>query len=201
MKRAIISAVASVVVLLSSEGRIEAEIITFDLPSNTWQTDFDTAEVDIEFRSHVFPWPTGYNDLTNVAYTDSGSSLIIDLRSINNALVTLNQFDLGNSLGNGGNTQYHIYDLSDLNNPILSVTNLQVPYSTNSHSTFSVNLSSNHGIRLQVGPDLNNIGIDNIIFNEPIAVVPEPSTYAGLLGITCVSLLAYGWWRKRQQAA
>ena len=35
----------------------------------------------------------------------------------------------------------------------------------------------------------------------PAAVVPEPSTYAGLLGITCVSLLAYGWRRKRQQAA
>ncbi|TWU06893.1 hypothetical protein CA54_52960 [Symmachiella macrocystis] len=33
------------------------------------------------------------------------------------------------------------------------------------------------------------------------AVVPEPSTYAGLLGITCVSLLAYDWRRKRQQAA
>ncbi|TWU12868.1 hypothetical protein CA54_16940 [Symmachiella macrocystis] len=33
------------------------------------------------------------------------------------------------------------------------------------------------------------------------APVPEPSTYAGLLGITCVSLLAYGWRRKRQQAA
>ncbi len=30
--------------------------------------------------------------------------------------------------------------------------------------------------------------------------VPEPSTYAGLLGITCVSLLAYGWRRNRQQA-
>jgi len=34
-----------------------------------------------------------------------------------------------------------------------------------------------------------------------VAPVPEPSTYAGLLGITCVSLLAYGWRRKRQQAA
>lgn len=33
------------------------------------------------------------------------------------------------------------------------------------------------------------------------AAVPEPSTYAGLLGITCVSLVAYGWRRKRQQAA
>ncbi|TWU06981.1 hypothetical protein CA54_53850 [Symmachiella macrocystis] len=30
--------------------------------------------------------------------------------------------------------------------------------------------------------------------------VPEPSTYAGLLGITGVSLLAYGWRRKRQHA-
>jgi len=33
------------------------------------------------------------------------------------------------------------------------------------------------------------------------AAAPEPSTYAGLLGITCVSLLAYGIRRKRQQAA
>lgn len=34
-----------------------------------------------------------------------------------------------------------------------------------------------------------------------VNVVPEPSTYAGLLGIASVSLLAYGWRRKQQQAA
>ncbi len=43
--------------------------------------------------------------------------------------------------------------------------------------------------------------LDPIIATNDAAVVPEPSTYAGLLGITCVSLLAYGWRRKRQQAA
>ena len=41
--------------------------------------------------------------------------------------------------------------------------------------------------------------IDNVMITA--SAVPEPSTYAGLLGITCVSLLAYGWRRKRQQAA
>ena len=39
------------------------------------------------------------------------------------------------------------------------------------------------------------------VLEGDINPVPEPSTYAGLLGITCVSLLAYGWRRKRQQAA
>ncbi len=33
-----------------------------------------------------------------------------------------------------------------------------------------------------------------------VNVVPEPSTYAGLLGIASISLLAYGWRRKQQQA-
>ncbi|TWU06982.1 hypothetical protein CA54_53860 [Symmachiella macrocystis] len=39
----------------------------------------------------------------------------------------------------------------------------------------------------------------NVVEPPSEAAVPEPSTYAGLLGITCVSLLAYGW-RKRRMA-
>ncbi|WP_339908715.1 hypothetical protein [Symmachiella dynata] len=39
-----------------------------------------------------------------------------------------------------------------------------------------------------------------VIYTYDTTVVPEPSTYAGLLGITCVSLLVCGWRHIRQQA-
>ncbi|TWU07308.1 hypothetical protein CA54_57140 [Symmachiella macrocystis] len=63
------------------------------------------------------------------------------------------------------------------------------------------NISDNGTIRFTLTENNSPVGtrieLDNVIVNP----VPEPSTYAGLVGITCVSLLAYSWRSKRQQVA
>tara|TARA_R110002096_G_scaffold51439_3_gene134477 strand:+ start:140 stop:847 length:708 start_codon:yes stop_codon:yes gene_type:complete len=73
-----------------------------------------------------------------------------------------------------------------------------------SFRTMSGNLTSGWAYNV-TGNTMTGLLLDDyqqrVFFTANAAVVPEPSTYAGLLGITCVSLLAYGVRRKRQQAA
>jgi len=61
-----------------------------------------------------------------------------------------------------------------------------VTHSGTSHPTFHVNYSSSNGIRLELGPDLYNVGLDNVVYSG-VAAVPEPATMTiwglGALGI------------------
>ena len=183
-----------------------AETITFDhtppvtpIPPDDplitpagWETAYDTAAVDVDFVGNYYFWDTGYNDLTNVAYGTYGGTLIIDFIANPGYEVTLESFDLGNYLDFGDTTQFHVYDLADLVTPLSSSTGITVDYSTTSHSSFTVGLSSTVGLRLQLGPDLYNIGIDNIEFSS--TAVPEPGT----LALAGLGIAALGWRRRRR---
>ena len=168
--------------LLSISGLAHSAIMTFDGSASSWDTIYDTSEIDVVFQSPKYDWPSDYNDLTNVAYTNN--SLIIDFVALGGATVSLNSFNLGNYLDYGSSTQYSIFDLSDTGTALASASSFLVPYSTISHSTYNIGLSSTTGIRLQVGPDMFNIGIDNI---DITTSVPEPSVIAlmglGLFGL------------------
>ncbi|WP_339908716.1 PEP-CTERM sorting domain-containing protein [Symmachiella dynata] len=63
------------------------------------------------------------------------------------------------------------------------------------------NSIDNGTIRFTLTENNSPVGTRIELDNVQVNPVPEPSTYAGLLGITCVSLCAYGWRRKRQPAA
>jgi len=162
-----------------------AGLITFDGGASTWDTIYDTSEVDVIFQSSKIAWGTGYNDLVNVAYTNQNESLIIDFVALAGATVSLDSFDIGNYLGRNNLTQYSIYDLSDTVTALISASPFVVPYSTISHSTYTAGLSSTVGIRLVLGPDMYNNGLDNVKFST--TSVPEPSTLAifalGMIGL------------------
>lgn len=187
IKRPIIASLCS----LCFAQAASATVMTLDGDRSTWNTVYDSSEVDVEFQTTKYNWVDGYNDLINVAYAPSGASLIIDFIALGSATVTLDSFDLGNWLNNGAATKYSIYDLSNLSTALVSVSPIVVTYSTTSHPTYNIGLSSTTGIRLEVGPDLYNIGIDNIAFSTS---VPEPTTVA-LLGF---GLAGLGFGRKRK---
>ena len=168
MKKTLLSILSSVA--LASTTLAGTTTITFNYGADwahnpDWQTDFDTAEVDVQIDPFLYFYGDGWNDLDGAAWTDWGQAAYIDLVSVNGAEVTLESFDLANWYGFGGLTQYQVFDLSDLGTPLQDVTGINVPYSTTSHPTFTVNLSSTTGFRLLVGPDLFNMGVSNIIFS------------------------------------
>lgn len=148
--------------------------IDFDAPISTWQTSYDSSEVDVVVVSNLYQWPTGYNDLANVAYTDSGSSAIIELIPSAGYEVTLDSFDMGNFIGNGTTTQYEVYDVNDLVTPLTSSTGINITYNGGSHPTYNVGVSSSNGLRLVLGPDLFANGVDNISYTAT-ASGPPPS--------------------------
>ncbi|TWU06980.1 hypothetical protein CA54_53840 [Symmachiella macrocystis] len=53
-------------------------------------------------------------------------------------------------------------------------------------------------LAIRVQSDLTPDGLGGYTADVNLVITPEPSTYAGLLGIIGVSLLAYGWRRRKQ---
>lgn len=136
-------------------------------------------------------WNTGYNELYGVAFNNASGAAApawIDLvPQAAGSAVTLTHFDLGGYF----HSQRHdvavkVYAIGS-DTPLFSYTG-DIGTSGNStatgqHSGFDLNLSSLSGLRIQWADPASagNIGIDNLAFSVG-APVPEPGTYALLLG-------------------
>jgi hypothetical protein len=129
-------------------------------------------------------WGPSYNDLFGVAWGDNGATSEIYLQPLDGLGVRLLDFDLGAYANTQSRSQITI--TTGAGTVLYSSGPITVGvFPGNLRSSYSFNLFSLDGIRIQWGPDAFNTGIDNIRFET--GVVPEPSTYAllgaGLLGI------------------
>jgi len=160
----------------------------------SFDTDYDTAFLDFDASStsqgDPYPWGAGYNDLPSAVWTDRANSLIFDLVPLGGETLTLNSFAMGNYLNAGGPTSYEVYDLSDLVTPLVSVLNFNIAYSTTTHPTYAVGLSSTTGFRLVVGPDAYNNGVNDIKYTIGTAV-PDAGATASLLGLSAAALALF----------
>ncbi len=152
----------------------------------------DTADVDFVWNTARF-WGAGYTGLTNVAYASDGQSnpLIIDLVAQNGALVSLFGFDIGDYLNRNRATQWTVYDLNGGGSLATSG-----PFNMAGAVVNVVgNWSSLTGLRIELGPDAWDVGIDNINFStrSPNAV-PAPAS----LAFVTIALLAIGRLKARR---
>lgn len=186
MKKKLLTGLATGLFLAASAGMVSATIMTFDSSLNngesigtTYDSIYDSADVDVQFSDNWYFWSTDYSDLTNVLYVNNptGQNEYIDFVATPGSQVTLDSFDLGNYYGIGQSTQYHIYDLADTTSSLVSATNISVSYP--GHDEYVVGLTSTTGFRLVFDSNLFNNGIDNISFDGGPAPAPEPPIING----------------------
>ena len=196
MKRMIQLTVACVVVAATA-GHVRAEMFTQTLTlleqrnssNDTLPFEFSFTGLEpIDPSTTTFTLDLVFEDL-DLGEPERGEtlSIIVDPYGVNAALGTfpITLTSIRNSY-NADGTGQRIVDFSEIG----GLSNLSDP--------FVVRLSPGGEVESRFGTE----GFATLTLSyETVEAVPEPSTYAGLLGITCVSLLAYGWRRKRQQAA
>jgi hypothetical protein len=157
-----------------------------------------TPNIVADYLGGPLTWTTDYGDLLNVIYQTSGQPFLeLSLAADPGYLVELQSFDLGG----WADTTYTINSVSvldGLDNVLFTQANATVlGDGGNQHSSFvfttpltaptlrirfdATNLAS-------TGTD-DNIGLDNVAFSQ-IAVIPEPSTYALLVGLACLAARA-----------
>ncbi len=167
-------------------------------------------QVDVIYRNIApFPgdpgllfWATDYNDLVNVAWTsgnDSSSIAEIFLSPTPGNKVTLNSFDLGAFSNTQRDSQYTILD--GAMNELFSSGTIPIGIQPgNLHNTFTPNLTSHDGIRIQWGPSAFNVGIDNVDFTVMPAAVPVPSAML-LFGTGIAGLVGWRWRQSKNPQA
>lgn len=166
--------------------------------SNISQSYGDTANLDVIWDANTATagsqdflfWSTGYSGQSNIAYNISGANGEIFLKPNAGFQVTLNSFDIGSWLSATRTTQVSIFD---------GATNAQLfssgPITFNSLQLFTFNLLSANGLKINLGPDAFNTGIDNINFTvSQVNAIPVPAA-AWLFGS---ALFGFFGLRKRQ---
>lgn len=150
----------------------------------------DGAGVDVQWAGTTGPaeyWSTGYTGLTDVVYAGGGSGsgpLLIDMVATSGSTITLNSFDIGDYLNLNRNTSWSIIDLGGgtlASSGIISMAGAVV--------NVAGSWTSTAGIRISLGPDAWDVGIDNVDFTVSGAQVPEPSVIA-LFGLGLFGFLA-----------
>lgn len=140
-------------------------------------------------------WDIGYNDLVNVAWTDSSdadSRAEIFIQPLNGGTVTLNSFDLGAFFHTQRANPFTVLD--GANNVLFDSGGDVLIGVGDVHNHFSFSgLTSAAGIRIQWGPSAFNNGIDNVDFT--VSAVPLPPAVV-LLGGGLLALLG-----RRRRAA
>ena len=129
-------------------------------------------------------WSTDYNDLYGVLWADGGdnptSHARIELKALGGNTLHLTRFDLGAFANTTRGTIADVYEIGS-NVSLFHFTG-NVGSGTTAHNTFVTNLSSSVGFWIEYKDTAYNVGIDNIMFDANLQAIPEPSTYALLLG-------------------
>lgn len=161
----------------------------------------DAANVDVIWDSNLsaagnqdfFWWGPDYSGQNNVGYNTNGQVGEIFLKPTAGFQITLNSLDIGSWLSVNRTSQVSIFD---------GATNAQLfssgQITFNSLQLFTFNsLSSANGLKINLGPDAFNTGIDNINFTVSridVNAVPVPAA-AWLFGS---ALFGFFGLRKRQ---
>ena len=121
-------------------------------------------------------WDANYSHLTTVAWGGSSDGVgraEIFLNPVGGGGITLLGLDLGAYPNSDRSTQLSIFTGAGVE--LFATPQFTVLGAT--PSSFTINLFSQDGIRIQWGPSSYNAGIDNVSFSVG-APVPEPETYA-----------------------
>lgn len=150
----------------------------------------DTSSVDVQWGTNTRHWETGFSTLENVGYHSDGTPnsgpFVVDLVALGASTVTLNSFDLG-SWTNAG-TATSLWTISEIGGSVLATSG---SIFLNGVMNVSGTWSSSTGISISIGPDANNVAIDNINFT--VSAVPAPAP----LGLMALGLLGIGVRRRR----
>ena len=129
-------------------------------------------------------WSADYNNLYGVLWADGGdgpaSHARIELKALGGNTLHLTQFDLGAWPNTSRGTIADVYEIGS-NVSLFNFTG-NVGSGSTTHNTFTTDLSSNVGFWIEFKDSAYNVGIDNIVFDANLQAIPEPSTYALMLG-------------------
>lgn len=160
----------------------------------------DSASVDVhyaassaqpELRSMYF-WASGYSGLENVVYGDSGASAQITLSSLDGSRIQLDSMLFGSWLNSPRQTRVAVYELGS--NALLFDSGAFNTAGANSNSLNFADVSSTSGLRLVLGPDFFNVGLDSLSYT--VSAVPEPAP----LALLAAGLAVLGLRRRRSSA-
>lgn len=141
-----------------------------------------------------FSFWSAYGALTGVAYAFDGAMAEIFLKPVGGSTITLLGFDLS-SWGDEISTQYKILD--GLGNLLAESGDIMVGSASPLNVTGS--FASSDGIRLQLGPDIYNVGIDNIVFDVEGGTLMETPLPAAGTGLPLALGLAAFWAYRRKR--
>jgi hypothetical protein len=136
----------------------------------------------LTYRNGVTYWETGYGDLNGVIYGGDNRPYAVEIifKALAGYELSLSSFDLATYGRISPTTPVSVETLS-------GASILSGPQSTNPGSHNHVTVNSDYvtdGIRLTFGPDMFNVGMDNIAFDVrgvATGAVPEPATWAMLI--------------------
>lgn len=140
-------------------------------------------------------WWDVYSGSPAVAWGDSGATVEIFLQPLAGYQVTLNSLFMGSYLNANRGSQLTI--LSGAGATLFSSGALNVGAAG---LTFTPNLTSVDGLRIQFGPDGFDVGLDNIDFSisRVVAGVPEPASWAMMIaGVAATGAML----RRRRKAS
>jgi len=158
----------------------------------------DTASVNVTYQDVIAPpgttlrwWDTDYNNLVGVAWGtggDANSHARIEIDPLGTDSVTLNSLDLGAWPNTSRDTNLQVKDLST-NTILFSFTGAVGVQPANTATHFNINVTSANGLAIEWFNSAFNVGIDNIDFTvAAVSGVPEPSTYAFILGLALAGM-------------
>lgn len=150
------------------------------------QAHGDSAHVDVRYASSsalggarsMYFWASGYSGLQNVVYGDNGATAELTLASLDGSRIQLDGMVFGSWLNGVRSTRIQVFDLGS--SALLFDSGVFNTAGATPNSLSFSNVSSNAGLRLALGPDFFNVGLDSLSYT--VTPVPEPATLALMAG-------------------